>query len=274
MAHTTFNVDAPSRRSKNIIPEKALETINKECSSALIKYKEKKQIFRGVKSTAHNFLYIKPNETYRYARNTNNFTNVLIDCLPSWKDWPKRSRSIICSTHTEGSGGYGKVFNVFPYNNAKIGICSFDDFWGSFPYLSSRMQTDADIFNSGIDFIINHAFKIGIDLRRIREPEFNKLIQFLNEKYSNKEKWLPDVRQKYKDIMFISVVDMLLDIEKNHNGDWLEYFDTLFNPIKNEFILTTIEDYQVESETNESEVWTDSESILIDSRYCKEYLLV
>ena len=79
-------------------------------------------------------LLIPPKENQDYQPITENYITLLIDyILPSWKNYPKRSKSLVCSSSKSISWGYGnKAYVVFPYNNAKIGVCSEVDLWESF----------------------------------------------------------------------------------------------------------------------------------------------
>lgn len=74
-------------------------------------------------------------DTSRFKRssaNTHNYYTLLIDSSKKWEHFPKRSRSFICSTGEHSSASYGKLFYVFPEDNAEIGVCPSNDIWDSF----------------------------------------------------------------------------------------------------------------------------------------------
>ena len=55
--------------------------------------------------------------------------------LPSWKDFPKRDSSFICTTSEYKARDYAfdkdDLYHVFPENGANLGICSSLDIWDS-----------------------------------------------------------------------------------------------------------------------------------------------
>jgi hypothetical protein len=130
-------------RTLSIGEERAMDLINKHCSK---NYKllstDKIGIYRGIKDISSDYAYIDSNKgKLRTSANTENYMTLLMDNLPSWKNYPKRSRGIICSTSTNVSG-YGTVYKVFPYDNAKIGICPSFDVWESFHKTSNAPFID------------------------------------------------------------------------------------------------------------------------------------
>lgn len=67
----------------------------------------------------------------RYAANTHNYYNLWIDNYESFKDYPKRSKSFICSTNPEYASGFGSLFLVIPKDSADVGIVDKQDIWGA-----------------------------------------------------------------------------------------------------------------------------------------------
>jgi len=112
-------------RSKEITPEKFNELVNKNCSDIISFYnKQSKRIFRGLMFNG-KYVYVNPIQHTRKSANTSNYYTVLFDeILPSWKNYPKRSKSIICTTNTSKAMGYGTLFKIYPYNGSHIGECS------------------------------------------------------------------------------------------------------------------------------------------------------
>lgn len=142
-----------SERSKAITENEAVDLIKKHCKKSWKAYADRKTyIYRGIRSVGGPYLYTDPTKgPPRVSANTLNFYTLWIDNDPTWKDFPKRSRSLICSNDFQGASGYGRVFLVFPYDNAKIGVCPSHDMWWSF--MKSEVE-DLDDFNSAIAWII------------------------------------------------------------------------------------------------------------------------
>lgn len=246
-------------RSVNINLEKTKLLLQGKASSAWEKHLKDYRIFRGMDSN-NEFKFISPSKTTRESRNTLNIVNSFLDILPSWKNWPKRSNSIICSTSIRGAEFYGYVFQVFPFDNAKIGICSQSDFWTSFPVIKERFPShDIDSLNYTISNLYT-TLGLKVNFQKFTTEQVKQLIDYLNKKTHGPE----GIRSLYS-VGYLSdkyVREMLVDmINFYKGGDWIKYFDGLFNPEKNNFQLTTIEEY---SQLNtDKEVWTDSDSLMV-----------
>jgi hypothetical protein len=121
----------------------------------------KEPIYRGLKGfeiqkedgSYPNAFITKPSESIRPSAA---YYNILIDNLPEWKDYPKRSKSLICSTDTRGAGSYGEVYRVIPLiEGFKLGVCPTHDLWTSFneglklfePEFHLRGLDDFDLIN-------------------------------------------------------------------------------------------------------------------------------
>lgn len=89
---------------------------------------------------------IDTNGMFRKSANTTNEINLLSGILPSWKGWPIRNQSIICSSKYFGADSYGKIFYVIPLENQPIAVLSeAEDFWyifdnNDFPFSVSQFQ--------------------------------------------------------------------------------------------------------------------------------------
>lgn len=162
--------DTP-QRSVSLSKEKAIELLTKNCKESL-----KSTLWRGYgKEMPDEYLFIDPSKSVRVSANTANYYTLFMDNDPSWKGYPKRSRSIIGATHLSRIDHWPAVYRVYPYDGAKIGVCSDNDIWTSFG--SGIMLSD---INSAISELSGEfpqtykellkAFKI-IDMFKY-EPEF------------------------------------------------------------------------------------------------------
>lgn len=117
--------------------------------------------------------------------------------LPSWKKYPDRSKSFVCSTSQDQASDYGNVYRVYPAGNPLIAICSSFDYWGSFPYLNKITKIDsmkdfnyewkARLFNGKYDSLagllktIEYYNKIWPDkekLKKVFNKELGELLSF------------------------------------------------------------------------------------------------
>lgn len=99
--------------------------------------KNKTTIFRGM-DPGVALGTIDTNNFNRTSKNTYNFYTMWMDNHPSWKAYPKRSKSYICTTNSEIASGFGEIYLIIPEDDAHIGECSDDDLWGSFEYLFAK----------------------------------------------------------------------------------------------------------------------------------------
>jgi len=65
----------------------------------------------------------------RRSENTWNHYTLLLDNSPYYQGWPKRSKSIICTTDPREASSYGTVMALIPVDGAKIGIVPESDMW-------------------------------------------------------------------------------------------------------------------------------------------------
>lgn len=96
----------------------------------------KTPIYRHISAFRHMYGYIDPT---KYTRTSlcadNNYYTLLIDNLPSWKGWPKRSKAIVGTTDMANAKTRAQrrtFYKVFPVKDAIIGVCPSYDIWLSF----------------------------------------------------------------------------------------------------------------------------------------------
>ena len=217
-------------RSQSITKEKFDELLNKNCSQFLDKMNKDSsvKIYRGLDSS-FEYCYIDPTKFNRKSANTSNYYTILFDeILPSWKPYPLRSKSIICSSVMIGAAGYGDVFLVYPYNGSKIGVCSEDDLWYSF---SNSFTFDLNALNRSLEYI-DDLMSFGLKENRDSLLKFCKAID--NSKY------IYDNVIKSGD----SIVIELMEGYKKSKSKFIDYLDRLLNPDKNGFNNYTTSNYK------------------------------
>lgn len=90
-------------------------------------------IYRGMKDIG-DYAIVQGDLGSRISRNTtNHYTKIIDNNIKSInKDYPLRSKSIICSTSRETASNYGPVvYVIIPYPDTIIGKCPSDDIWRS-----------------------------------------------------------------------------------------------------------------------------------------------
>ncbi len=112
-------------------------------------------IYRAIKSSNDKYAFVRPNQFERESAYAEyNFYTLLLDNLLSWKNYPKRSKSVVCGSDLDMiSSRYGGRYIVLPKNGSKIGVCPNYDIWFSFHELYIRHIENLDDFNDVLHMI-------------------------------------------------------------------------------------------------------------------------
>jgi hypothetical protein len=190
--------DEPEYHDINL--SKAVNFIKTKCRSSLWMFDKDEFIYRGVRDEPINeFAIVDTSKTMRKSENTSNYYTTILDNNPLCKDFPKRSRSFICSTVLGRAGSYASnmdedsIFVVIPTDNAKIGIVGasdiFDIYIPLFKYKDNK-QVKRDLSN------INNAFKkMGIEESL---EGFKEVDAILKDKNANgHDSWVAKIQSQF-----------------------------------------------------------------------------
>lgn len=222
----------------------------------------------------------------RVSQHTSNiYTKLTSDIIPSWKAYPRRNNSFICTGNDDKASEYADSYNyiILPKNGAKIGVCSEDDFWDSFPYLRKTYHiSNANLFNKEVAKFLNNVtiFLTKEDGVSRHVPNFcfantDNFIKYFNQLDSNirsimsnselKDKFLMELQehlslvypwsQKY---FACSWIDNIMD-----NKSSVDFFDYILDPDRNYFNMVSISNLSSIC-IRENELWTDSECIFMN----------
>lgn len=236
-------------RSKVVDFKFAADFINKRCKNAV----KGTPIYRGNRKVEDDYLHIIPaNYDARISPYADtNYYNLLFSNLPSWKKYPKRNKSIVCSTDYDEARNRNNHFcpyRVFPVDGSKIGVCNECDIWEGFKI---TVRSSMAAFNRSMYELFD---RNGVKTRNT-DISYSSFVKACNE--------LDKIKETEGDI----------DIGNNwHNKEWvidyktgesklIDFLDFLLSPGENYFRLVTTG----AKIPNDREVWTDGESILIRS---------
>lgn len=272
-------------RSKYIPPSKVEMWLSKNHMVAIKQLMRGNSIYRGLRNTNSKFVYVRPSQTERSSKNTKNIYTALMDILPSWQGWPRRSRSVICSDSTEYAGGYtgpserwstdnsnlGALYVVLPKDGSKIGVCPQQDIWDSFDVIKERWRSDnMNMFNESFDNIFQESYKFATG-----DDYYNEEIGELNGEAMDfflhhiEGVITPVSLRRVRDMVNYDLqheIEDMLEYKFGAKKSWIEYFDDLLNPKANRFQLQTIEKYSpgvINSDIDMHEVWTESDCLFI-----------
>ncbi len=134
----------------------------KKVVSALLKFEDKNNIYfepndkdksvlyRASSNKNANFFLYTPGK--RISKGTLNVYSTLIsDILPSWRNLPKRNKSVICINDYYIAAKYldykersnGTIYIVIPPNTAKVVVTPDEDVWFAFNYLASKTSVES-----------------------------------------------------------------------------------------------------------------------------------
>ena len=194
-----------------------------------------------------------------------NYHNLLISNLESWKDWPRRNKSLICASSYRAlshGGGFIKGpsvdYVIIPFDDTMVATGDRGDFWNCF----SNLPKDEDFTEEDLDrpSIAYYMTLLVNELDRNVKPSlntnWNELKSFLEGSEASEH-----IISKY----FTTDYEVLWDDSLN----LLENLNILLDPKNNNFKLTDIVgvmNMYSQLDTNESEAlesWFEDESIMI-----------
>tara|TARA_R110000868_G_scaffold9620_6_gene47602 strand:+ start:34743 stop:35552 length:810 start_codon:yes stop_codon:yes gene_type:complete len=125
-----------SQWGQRLVPVSAYFKYHDQFTPAREAFDQGRRIYRGIYVYDTDFFYqprMQPGT--RKSANIANWYTLIMDNVPEWSKFPKRSASVICTTDPAATNDYGVTFNVLPFGDPIIGICPQEDIWFSFPLL-------------------------------------------------------------------------------------------------------------------------------------------
>jgi len=210
----------------------------------------------------------KKSKEKRRSRNTSNYYTLIMDNSPSWKEYPKRSESVICSINASCGKNSPHIFRVFPKNGSKIGVCNDSDLWKSFRNLSYALSMNE------INDVLNGLANIGMNTkkpsgRRKLLKKYDKDLSILKKAFKEFDKWY--LSKKYKFEELVKEFNILWDgdwliktferILIGYNGDLYKHMVDKLDPGNNNFNLISTSNLKIGG--GNKEAWTDGECLMV-----------
>jgi hypothetical protein len=243
------------------IDDEKIRDIVKSNLTVINDYCQNKQfIYRGMK-TSNIYEFGTTADLSRRASNTYNIVNKLTEVLPSWQDWPKRTKSFICSTSISYTKGYGQSFRVIPLKHTGFAISNREDFWYMLP---NNFPGTVSNFNEIIHDIL---LKVRVSLKMwdidpdLLDDNPLDLIDTL-DKISNIYKNNQEIKNK----LALTYNENLL-LTQIANKGIKEFLNTELDPNKNGKLI-----YEVSNlPTGMHEVWFEGEALFINDYHWLEF---
>lgn len=228
----------------------------KENASGFLNAKE--AIYRGF--SAPELGIIDTNGMKRKSANTANYYTLWMDNTPEWNEYPKRSKSLVCSTTPSYAYGFGDVNIIIPADKNKIGICSSFDLWESFKYVTRKFAMSLNELMMAVGDVISYRFSKSIAGQA-------------EDDYKLFEKCIKEIT--IKDIEASGIFDYTKDSLLKHFKEeklntFYDFFKVLMVPDKNSFEHATGSTFKADFKNNE--VWVQGECVTMNLKHLKKII--
>jgi hypothetical protein len=238
-------------------------------------------IYRGMNDTG-KFVLINGKKINRTSANTLNFGTMLCDILPSWRQWPKRSKSIICTNSMDrasyyGDNNYRATYVMIPLENQKIAMSNANDFWFSAVdvYQVGEDITNFNQFNYWIDDILTmFSKKIPASLIENAYTDVKSLIkvfELIYEYIVSKKDPASVIRRiaNNRNFYYRHRSDTKKILSTMTKIGVLKTFDNMLNPSKNNNLYSNFT--QMPAADN-NEIWFTGKTLCINQLFYEEFL--
>jgi hypothetical protein len=150
--------------------------------------KSPKLLQRSKTSESSEFSYINPKSFDRSPlKKSDKFTDgvesrhhtLLMDNLPSWKDFPKRSQSVIGLTSEDPRVIFGfHRYLIIPFDGARFGVAPSSDLWGCKVNI-----TDYRPLTTDPTFSFNDFFSEMMVMNKVSDNSYSEMMSDLQELY-------------------------------------------------------------------------------------------
>ena len=118
--------------------DEAISIIKQHCSKSLWMINKNTPIWRGDRDTGavlgqDGMGVLHLDKSTRKSENTSNWYTMIFDNHPDMREFPKRSKSLICTTSFTNAKAYGRteknVLAIIPFDHSAIGWTDKSDIW-------------------------------------------------------------------------------------------------------------------------------------------------
>jgi hypothetical protein len=214
-------------------------------------------LYRGIEKT-DPILHGNSLSAERPSANTSNYFTLLCSyLLPSWKGWPQRSKSFICTTNESTASNYGLPYRVYPKGDPLIAFCPANDFWESFETHAEKWLdfNGVDDLNGKLKSLFNVADRAAMSGHLHR---FDKAWNYARQTQSIPETPVFD-RIVYSGLFHEPFNENLI----SHFPSFTALLSHFFDPLENGFKTAKLS--QLGHIATDNEVWFSGEAYFIDS---------
>jgi hypothetical protein len=180
-------------RTSELNEEEFRKILNEKCKDFI---KTPKLLQRSKTKSSPKFTYINPKEHLRSPLVSNDpwlavgvaskHHILLMDNLPSWSKFPKRSQSLIGVTMEDPRSLFGKErYLVIPYDGAKFGVAPSSDLWSCNVTLKCERA-----LSGSVDISFNDNFSNMMKNNAISDSSYTQMISDLQKRYDDIKKYI------------------------------------------------------------------------------------
>lgn len=172
-------------RTSELTEEEFRKILHTKCKDFV---KSPKLLQRSKTSESSEFSYINPKSFDRSPlKKSDKFTDgvesrhhtLLMDNLPSWKDFPKRSQSVIGLTSEDPRVIFGfHRYLIIPFDGARFGVAPSSDLWGCKVNI-----TDYRPLTTDPTFSFNDFFSEMMVMNKVSDNSYSEMMSDLQELY-------------------------------------------------------------------------------------------
>jgi hypothetical protein len=223
----------------------------------------------GVSPISSECFYSAP--VNRTSRDNKNHYTLFIDNHPSWKNYPKRQKSFIC---TIGNTALGYIkYLVIPVDGSKWGIAPSKDIFNCFDDgIKDVLVDNLPTYLSIERFFANFEQTVG----EISDKSYSKM------KYDISNIEFDNIYDSPDNFHSTNYYNSIVDLIKQHPDDLFETIAKMLNPNLNDFHCLSYVDLYKKIEINDNnddvyfcrrnECWTDSTCLFVDLDLYPDFL--
>lgn len=264
-------------RSQELSEEKFKEMLDNKCKNWSL---GNQQIYRGISSGSHPFLYINPkgHDRFKGGQDGINYYGIIMDNAEQWSEFPKRSESVIGTNDTsftidfaEWDDDYLNYHIIIPFDNTIWGITPKDDLWFAYDVDELGLRDLAEFNN-----ILNMTIVNIIGVSKINVNTLSDLKISLSQiDYTNKEninKQIDKLRtetlvSELKEFGEDTIINKTLEGLKNSNNSEQALEVIMSSLYSDEFSLQTYGNHGIRFTKQTQECWSNGECIMIRRDY-------
>jgi hypothetical protein len=226
-----------------------------------------KPIWRNISSLTDKYYLIDPTKHDRKSSFGLNYYNIIVDNLPSWEEWPKRSKSLIGLLNSFETFYGVEKYRLIPFDGAIIAKTNIRDFIGGFKKLQKFNIYLLDNINYFIKKLYQYFSLVYKDITKPIDTNINNFIydmSIIEDKLKNmSRKQIEKLNFDEHEKILLSFYDYLVLDGKNFM-DFMIYY---LNPIENDFELLSYNQLKTSNiHKHGNEIWTESKCLLINEK--------